>query len=70
LFGDALDSWKELNCTTHFAQFCYAVQPKTASLAQILHFKTELVDILCEHLTITDSLALEPLLEYYFSRNY
>ena len=63
LFGEAVAKWKELNCTTHFAQFCYQINPKITTLAQILHFKQDIIDALCEHLVVKESMCLEPLLE-------
>ncbi|KAK9695959.1 U3 snoRNP protein [Basidiobolus ranarum] len=61
-FNEALQSWKELNCTTNFAEFYVKVEKHTQSLAQLLYHKENVIDILEEHLKVEDSLALEPLL--------
>ncbi|ORY03876.1 hypothetical protein K493DRAFT_276201 [Basidiobolus meristosporus CBS 931.73] len=61
-FNEALQSWRELNCTTHFAEFYVSVEKYTQSLAQLLYHKERVVEILEQHLSVEDSLALEPML--------
>ncbi|XP_048578586.1 small subunit processome component 20 homolog isoform X2 [Nematostella vectensis] len=61
---DSLLKWRELNCTLHFQQAARELQPLVQTLAQLVHHETQVIEILKKHLQISDSLALEPLLDF------
>lgn len=62
-FSEALQKWRELNCTLDFVAFEREVRNKVDSLAQLVHHKDEIVRILQEHLQVKDTMAYEPLLD-------
>ncbi|KAJ1974184.1 U3 snoRNP protein, partial [Dimargaris xerosporica] len=62
-FQEALQSWKELNCTTHFTHFTRAVRPFCSSLPQLLFHKKEVVDLLVRYIADADQLSIAPLLD-------
>ncbi|CAG8449551.1 3302_t:CDS:10 [Cetraspora pellucida] len=62
-FYEALESWKELNLSTHFTIFVREVSKYCQSLPQIIYHKEKIIQILEKHLQVKDSLALEPLLD-------
>ena len=62
-FCQALSKWTELNCTLHFQNFSSKVSAYVQSLAQLVHHKEEVIDLLKEHLQIPGSLALLSLLD-------
>ncbi|EDO33281.1 predicted protein, partial [Nematostella vectensis] len=61
---ESLLKWRELNCTLHFQQAARELQPLVQTLAQLVHHETQVIEILKKHLQISDSLALEPLLDF------
>ena len=62
-FYEALSKWTELNCTLHFQNFSSKVKEYVQSLAQLVHHKDRVIELLKEHLEIRGSLALESLLD-------
>ena len=62
-FCEALEKWRELNCTLHFQEFSSEVRKYVQSLAQLVHHKNEVIELLKAHLQVPGSLALEPLLD-------
>lgn len=62
-FCEALAKWRELNCTLHFQEFSSEVRKYVQSLAQLVHHKNEVIELLKAHLQVPGSLALEPLLD-------
>jgi U3 small nucleolar RNA-associated protein 20 len=62
--NEALNKWRELNCTIQFQDFCKEIHPLVQTLAQLVHHEQDVVAILHKHLLHEDnSLALEPLLD-------
>ncbi|KAJ3091156.1 U3 snoRNP protein [Quaeritorhiza haematococci] len=61
-FEEALASWRELNCTAHFALFLKEVGNYAHSLVQLLYHKETVVNLIIKHLQVPNSLAYEPLL--------
>ncbi len=61
-FRSDVVKWKEMNGTAHFSAFLVDIRPYAQSLVQILFYKKEIIDILIKHLSISDTLAYEPLL--------
>jgi U3 small nucleolar RNA-associated protein 20 len=59
-FQEELQKWKELNSTEHFAAFVEDIEDYTYSLAQIIYHKEDIVSLLVKHLSVHESLALEP----------
>ncbi|CAG8656331.1 14206_t:CDS:10, partial [Dentiscutata erythropus] len=62
-FYESLESWKELNLSTHFKIFVREVSEYCQSLPQLIYHKEKIIQILEKHLQVEDSLALEPLLD-------
>ena len=62
-FCEALSKWTELNCTLHFQNFSSKVKEYVQSLAQLVHHKEQVIELLKEHLQVHGSLALQPLLD-------
>ena len=62
-FYEALSKWTELNCTLHFQNFSSKVKEYVQSLAQLVHHKERVIELLQEHLEVRGSLALESLLD-------
>ncbi|KAJ1920636.1 U3 snoRNP protein [Mycoemilia scoparia] len=61
-FAEALQSWRDLNCTADFTQFYHKINNVTKSLAQIIYHKDTIIDVLEEFLTKKGSLTIEPIL--------
>jgi U3 small nucleolar RNA-associated protein 20 len=62
-FYEALESWKDLNMTTHFKGFAREITPLVKSLPSIIYHKDKIVDILEKHIKVKESLALDGILE-------
>lgn len=62
-FCEALSKWTELNCTLHFQDFFSRVKEYVQSLAQLVHHKEQVIELLKVHLQIRGSLALQSLLD-------
>ncbi|KAJ1982237.1 U3 snoRNP protein [Dimargaris verticillata] len=62
-FQEALQSWQELNCTTHFTLFTRAVRPLCGSLPQLLFHKKAVVELLVKYIADADQLSIAPLLD-------
>ena len=63
-FCEGLSKWTELNCTLHFQDFSSRVKEYVQSLAQLVHHKEQVIELLKVHLQIRGSLALQSLLNY------
>lgn len=62
-FREGLSKWTELNCTLHFQDFSSKVREYVQSLAQLVHHKEQVIELMKEHLQIRGSLALQSLLD-------
>lgn len=62
-FREAIKKWKEMNGTRHFSLFLVDIRPFAQSLPQLLHHKSQVVDVLLKHLSVVDTGAYEPLLK-------
>lgn len=62
--NEALNKWRELNCTVKFQEFCKEINPLVQTFAQLVHHEQTVMAILQKYLLQEDnSLALEPLLD-------
>ncbi|KAF0294971.1 Small subunit processome component 20 [Amphibalanus amphitrite] len=61
-FFEELQKWVDLNLTEHYADFQNELGPDVQSFAQLLHRKDEIIELLKKHLSVENSLALQPLL--------
>ncbi|KAI8059768.1 armadillo-type protein [Thamnidium elegans] len=62
-FYEALDQWKDLNCTRNFKDFAKEITPLVKSLPSIIYHKEQIISILEKHLKVKDSMALDGLLD-------
>ncbi|KAL8999217.1 MAG: hypothetical protein Q9169_001882 [Polycauliona sp. 2 TL-2023] len=61
-FKTDLDRWKDLNLSENFSNFCREITPLCDSLPQVLHYHTDILQILTAYIGKGDSHSLEPLL--------
>ena len=61
-FGSGLEKWRDLNLSEDFVAFVQEVEPLCDSLAQIVHYHQQIMDILVKYIERRDALSLEPLL--------
>lgn len=60
---ETLAHWKEVNISGNFTSCVERIEPFSRSLAQVLHHKNQLYDILEYHISQHDIHSLQPLLE-------
>lgn len=60
---ETLAHWKEVNISGNFTSCVESIEPFSRSLAQVLHHKNQLYDILESHISQHDIHSLQPLLE-------
>lgn len=61
-FKTSLEQWNDLNTSEIFTSFSREVAPLCNSLTQILHFESDIVDLIVKYIERRDALSLEPLL--------
>jgi hypothetical protein len=66
-FDEALQKWRELDCTAHFQSFFSDVHTFVRSLPLILLNKEAVIDIILDHLQVPQTMSIPSLLEYVFS---
>ena len=62
-FRECLAKWSELNCTQDFVNFHKDVNRLVQDLKQLLFYKDEVFEILCKHLSHSNSTCLDALLD-------
>ena len=66
-FDEALQKWRELDCTAHFQSFFSDVHTFVRSLPLILLNKEAVIDIILDHLQVPQTMSIPSLLEYVFA---
>ena len=61
-FKAGLESWRDLNLSENFTAFAMEVAPLCDSLAHMLHYHQQIMDIVVRYIEKKDVLSLEPLL--------
>lgn len=61
--NEALNKWRELNCTVHFQSLVKEVEPLVQTLAHLVHHEKIVISAVKKHLLVQDTLALEPIID-------
>ncbi|GMM35566.1 Utp20 protein [Saccharomycopsis crataegensis] len=62
-YNESINHWKELNISKNFTEYCRETYTFTNSLAQLIHHRKTVFQILVSYIDKHDNLSLEPLLD-------